>query len=65
MAFPKPKRREAYTAYVKRAFNYVKRNKASLRGAYKGRGKNRVLDAKVVMARIGKEWRSHTRRYKK
>lgn len=65
MAFPKPKRREAYTAYVRRAFNYVKRNKTALRGSYKGRGKNRTLDATVVMARIGKEWRAHTRRMKK
>ncbi len=65
MAFPKPKRREAYTAYVRRAFNYVKRNKTSLRGAYTGRGKKRTLNATVVMSRIGKEWRSHTRRMKK
>lgn len=65
MAFPKPKAREQYTAYVKRSFAYVKRNKDSLRGAYKGRGKNRILDATVVMKRIGKEWRSHTRGKKK
>ena len=64
MAFPKPKPREAYTQYVKRAFNYVKRNKASIRGAYAGRGKNRKLVAPVVMARIGKEWRAHSRRRK-
>lgn len=64
MAFPKPKPRESYTAYVRRAFNYVKRNKSSLRGSYKGRGKNRKLDATVVMARIGKEWRRHSRRRK-
>ena len=64
MAFPKPKPRESYTAYVKRGFNYVKRNKSSLRGSYKGRGKNRTLDATVVMARIGKEWRAHSRRRK-
>lgn len=64
MAFPKPKPRESYTAYVRRAFNYVKRNKSSLRGSYKGRGKNRKLDATVVMARIGKEWRAHSRRRK-
>jgi hypothetical protein len=64
MPFPKPKAREKYTAYVKRSFNYVKRNKTALRGSYKGRGKSRTLDAKVVMARIGKEWRAHTRRKK-
>jgi len=64
LAFPKPKPREAYTAYVKRAFNYVKRNKSSLRGAYSGRGKNRTLEATVVMKRIGKEWRAHSRRRK-
>ncbi len=65
MAFPTPKGREKYTAYVKRCFAYVKRNKAALRGAYKGRGKERILDATVVMSRIGKEWRRHTRGKKK
>lgn len=64
MPFPKPKGRETYTRYVKRAFNYVKRNKSSVRGAYKGRGKNRKIDATVIMKRIGKEWRAHSRRRK-
>lgn len=64
MAFPEPKKREAYTSYVKRAFRYVKRNPSSVRGAYKGRGKNRKLDASMVMSKIGKKWRAHTRRRK-
>jgi len=62
---PKPKKREAYTAYVRRVFNYVKRNKSAIRGAYSGRGKNRKLVAPIVMKRIGVEWRKHSRTLKR
>jgi predicted GNAT family acetyltransferase len=61
MPLPAPKRNEAYTSYVRRVFNYVKRNKTAVRGSYSGRGKNRKLVAPVVMKRIGVAWRKHTR----
>lgn len=64
IAFPKPKRNEAYTSFVKRCFAYVKKNKGTVRGAYTGRGKNQKLNAPVVMRRIGKEWRLNSKKKK-
>ena len=58
MALPKPKRNEAYTAYVSRVHKYVKRNKDAVRGIYKGRGKNRKLDMPALTKKIGRAWRA-------
>lgn len=65
MPVPKPKRNEGYTSYVARVFKHAKRNKTSIKGSHKGRGKNRTLIAPVVMKKIGVEWRKHSRSLKK